>query len=95
MHVVWQVLATILTVYWIVFIARLILDLVQMLARNWTPRGPLLLLAELIYTLTDPPLRALRRIIPPLRIGYVAFDLAFLIVIFGLNILIGVLNRLA
>lgn len=95
MHVVWQVLATILTVYWIVFIARLILDLVQMLARNWTPRGPLLLLAELIYTLTDPPLRALRRVIPPLRIGNVAFDLAFLIVIFGLNILIGVLNRLA
>lgn len=94
MHVVWQLLATILTVYWIVFIARLVLDLVQMLARNWTPRGPLLLLAELIYTLTDPPLRALRRIIPPLRIGNVAFDLAFLIVIFGLNILIGVLNRL-
>lgn len=95
MHVVWQVLATILTVYWIVFIARLILDLVQMLVRGWTPRGPLLLLAELIYTLTDPPLRALRRVIPPLRIGNVAFDLAFLIVIFGLNILIGVLNRLA
>ena len=77
MNAVWQILATALWLYWLVFIARLILDLVQMFARQWRPSGPLLLVAETVYTLTDPPLKLLRRIIPPLRIGGVQFDIAF------------------
>jgi len=50
-----------------------------MFARSWRPSGPLLVVAELIYTVTDPPLRALRRVIPPLRIGQVSLDLSFLV----------------
>jgi YggT family protein len=88
MSAVGQVVATVLWLYWIVLIGRLVLDLVQVFARSWTPRGPLLLAAEAIYTLTDPPLNLLRRFIPPVRLGSVQFDLAFLILLIGLQILI-------
>ncbi len=94
MNAVWQVLATALWLYWLVFIARLIWDLVQMFARQWRPSGPLLLVAETVYTLTDPPLKLLRRIIPPLRIGGVQFDIAFLIILIGLNFAISLVQRL-
>ena len=88
MSAVGQVLATVLWLYWLVLIGRLVFDFVQVFARNWHPRGILLLVAEAIYTVTDPPLRLLRRVIPPLRIGSVQFDLAFLILLIALQILI-------
>jgi YggT family protein len=88
MSAVGQVLATLLWLYWLVMIGRLVLDLVQVFARDWRPSGILLLVAETIYTLTDPPLRLLRRIIPPVRIGSVQFDLAFLVLLIALQILI-------
>jgi YggT family protein len=94
MSAVGQVLATALFLYWLTFIARLIFDFVQIFARNWRPSGPLLIIAEFIYTLTDPPLRVLRRVIPPLRLGGVQFDLAFLIMLIGLQILYGFAARL-
>jgi YggT family protein len=85
-----QVLALILWIYWLILIARLVLDFVQIFARSWEPRGPLLILAEFVYTLTDPPLKLLRRFIPPLRLGSVQLDLAFLIVIIVVQVLIQV-----
>lgn len=90
MGVVGQVLATILWLFWLLLIGRLILDFVQIFARSWQPRGIVLLVAEAIYTITDPPLKLLRRIIPPLRLGGVQFDLAFLVLIILLQILINV-----
>ncbi len=90
MRIVFQIVAMVLFVYWLILIARLILDLVQMFARSWEPRGPLLVVAEAIYTVTDPPLRLLRRLIPPIRIGGLAFDLAFLILLIGLQVLISI-----
>lgn len=92
MVVVREVLAIALFLYWLVLIGRLVFDFVQVFARNWQPRGPLLLVAETIYTLTDPPLRAIRRVIPPLRIGQVQLDLAFLILLIAINILISVVR---
>ena len=90
MSAVGQVLATVLWIFWLVMIGRLVLDLVQVFARDWRPTGVLLLIAEAVYTVTDPPLRLLRRIIPPVRIGNVQFDLAFLILLIALQILINV-----
>jgi YggT family protein len=63
----------------IILIARIVLDWVQMLARSWQPRGFLLVLCEIIYSITDPPLRAIRRVLPPLRLGMVALDLSPLV----------------
>ena len=90
MAVVGQVLATVLWLYWLSLIGRLIFDFVQIFARSWQPRGPILVVAEAIYSVTDPPLRFLRRFIPPLKLGGVQFDLAFLILIIAVQILINV-----
>ena len=76
-----QIIILFLWLFFILLIARLVLDYVQMFARSWRPRGPLLILAEAIYTVTDPPLRALRKVIPPLKIGSVSLDLSFLVLV--------------
>ena len=60
---------------------RLIVDWIQFFARSWVPRGPVLVVLEAVYSATDPPLRALRKILPPLRLGGVALDLSFLLLL--------------
>ena len=70
-----------LWLYFILLIGRLILDYIQMFARSWRPTGVLLVAAEVIYTITDPPLKALRRLIPPLRLGSITLDLSFLVLV--------------
>jgi YggT family protein len=87
MTIIGQVLATALWLYWLLFIIRLVFDFVQIFARSWRPQGVILLLAEAVYSVTDPPLRLVRRFVPPLRLGRVQFDLAFLIVLVALQIL--------
>ncbi len=79
MHVVRSVLYLVVLAFFILLIGRLVLDWIQVFARQWRPRGVVLVIAEAIYTVTDPPLRLLRRAVPPLRIGQVAIDLAFMI----------------
>lgn len=94
MSAVGQVIATVLWLYWLVLIARLVLDFVQIFARSWQPRGFLLILAEAVYSITDPPIKAVRRVVPPIRLGSIQFDLAFLIVFILVQILIGVFRSL-
>jgi len=77
----------------LVLIARIVLDWVQMLSRSWQPRGFVLVLCEVIYSLTDPPLRAVRRVLPPLRLGMIALDLSP-VVLFVVIWLLQRLNRL-
>lgn len=83
-----QIITTILWLYFLVLLARFVIDLVQMLSREWEPKGVVLLLCEFVYTLTDPPLKLLRRLIPPLKIGQVTLDLSFLVLIILLQIAI-------
>jgi YggT family protein len=91
----WSLVALLLQVFFFVLIARLVFDYVQMFARSWRPTGVVLVLAEVIYTVTDPPLKALRRVIPPLRLGAVSLDLSFLVLIIVVQILAVVASRLA
>jgi YggT family protein len=59
---------------------------------DWRPRGILMPLAEIIYTLTDRPLSFVRRFVPPLRLGPVALDLSFILLFFAISILTGILS---
>ncbi|MDX6276899.1 MAG: YggT family protein [Nocardioidaceae bacterium] len=80
----------ILFVLWIaivLLISRFVLDWVQMLARHWRPTGFVAVLCEGIYSVTDPPLRAVRGVIPPLRLGAVLLDLSPMILLIGIFIL--------
>jgi YggT family protein len=69
----------VLSVYLVVLIVRMILSWVQVYARSWSPSGILLVVAEGVYSATDPPLRFLRRYIPSVRLGSVALDLSFML----------------
>jgi YggT family protein len=92
--VVGQTIAGVLSIYVVVLIARLVFDYVFIFAREWQPKGPVLLIVEGIYSVTDPPLKALRRIIPPLRIGGISLDLAFLVLFILVQILIQIAYRI-
>ena len=81
MQIVAAVLYIALLLYLITLIARLVLEWVQAYARDYRPSGIVLVLFELVYTLTDPPVNGLRRLIPPLRIGAVAIDLSLMILL--------------
>lgn len=87
-------LTTVLWLYFIVLIIRLVADWIQVFARDWQPHGALLVVLEAVYTVTDPPLRAIRRVIPPLRIGSIALDLAFIVLIILVQIAIAVVGTL-
>ena len=68
-----------LAIYLILLIGRLILSWIQSFSRDWSPTGIVLVLAEVAYTPTDPPLRLLRRCIPTVRLGTVGLDLSFMV----------------
>lgn len=89
MRSVWQVVSLLLFLFFLLLIGRLIIDWVRVLAREWRPRGVVLVLAETIYTVTDPPLKALRRIIPTINLGGIRIDLAFLVLFLLTSILMG------
>jgi YggT family protein len=84
------VLDYVLTIYLVILIGRMIFGWVQVFARDWRPSGVLLVLAEAIFTVTDPPLKFLRRFIPPLRLGMVAMDLSFMVLFIVVLILLEV-----
>ena len=86
MEIARVVLGIVLDVYLVVLIGRLVFDWIQVFARHWRPRGVVLVIAEGIYTVTDPPLKALRRVLPPVRIGAVALDLGFFLLFLAVSL---------
>jgi YggT family protein len=84
--VVSQVIYVVLWLFFIALLARLVFDWVFLFARSWEPKGPVLVVLEAVYTVTDPPLKAVRKIVPPLKLGSVALDLAFIVLIIAVQI---------
>jgi len=89
-----SILSTILEFFLLTLLARLILDYVRMFARNWKPSGVALFLVEAIYTITDRPMRFVGRYIPPLRLGAVSLDMSFIVLFFGVQLLMGLVSGL-
>ena len=81
MTVVGNVLLFALQIFFWLMLIRLVFDWVQVFARSWAPKGPVLVVLEIVYSVTDPPIMFIRRFVPPLRIGSVAIDTSFLIVL--------------
>lgn len=86
---------SLLVVYLLVLWARLILSYIPMFNRGWRPKGAGLVFAEAVYTVTDPPIKLLRRFIPPLRLGQVSIDFSFMLVMFACIILMSITSVLA
>jgi YggT family protein len=92
---VWQVLEFVTFIFLILLIGRFVLELVQGFARDWRPRGLVLVLAEVVYTITDPALRVIRRIIPPIRLGGISLDLGLMVLFILTTVLLSVFSALA
>ena len=90
MAIVGTIIGWVLWLFMLVLFGRMILSWVPVLVRDWQPRGPLLVLAEVVYSVTDPPLRALRRVLKPVRVGNMSLDLAFI----GLFLLVSILMQI-
>ena len=90
-HIIKVVLVYILSFYLLLLIGRLIFSWIQQFSRSWSPSGFVLVIAEAIYTATDPPLRFLRRYIPSPRIGSVALDLSFMLLFLVIIVLLQIL----
>ena len=82
-----RILSGLIQIFLLMLFARLILDYVRLFARNWRPRGIVLALAEIIFAITDPPLKFVRRFVPPLRLGAVNLDLSFIVIFFAVQLL--------
>ncbi|WP_017572702.1 YggT family protein [Nocardiopsis halotolerans] len=95
MSTVLYVLIFVLQLFVFVLLARVVLEMVQSFSRSWRPTGFVLVLAEIVYTITDPPLRFLRRFIKPVRLGSIALDLSVLVLFFGVYIMIALLSPFA
>jgi YggT family protein len=92
---VWQVLEFVTFIFLILLIGRFIFELVQGFARDWRPRGLVLVIAEVVYTITDPPLRAIRRLIPPIRLGGISLDLGLMLLFILTTVLLSVFGSFA
>lgn len=76
-RIVADVVGAVLFIYTLVLFVRLFFDYIPVFNRGWRPQGPVLVLAEIVYTLTDPPIKFFRRLIPPIRFGQIAVDVGF------------------
>ncbi|MFJ1752575.1 YggT family protein [Kitasatospora sp. NPDC088134] len=90
-----SVLYWVLTVFLLILLFRLVMDWVFQFARSWRPGKVMVVVLEATYTVTDPPLKLLRRFIPPLRLGGVALDLSFFVLMIIVYVLISLVQRLS
>jgi YggT family protein len=81
MTLLWGVVGYALYVYIVLILARIVLEWTRQFARSWRPSGAVAVGVELVYTLTDPPIRLLRRLVPPLQLGSVSLDLSVIILL--------------
>ena len=90
-----QIISSVLLVFLILLFARFVVDWVMVLARSWRPSGVVAAGLEVVYTTTDPPLKAVRRVIPPLNLGTIRLDLGFMVLLIAVVILRGIAQGLA
>ena len=95
MGIFWQVVSSVLLVFLILLFARFVVDWVMVLARSWRPSGFVAAGLEVVYATTDPPLKVIRKVIPPLNLGSIRLDLAFMVLLIAVYILRSVTLSLA
>lgn len=78
--------------FWLLLTARIVVELVRAFARDWRPAGGVAVSLETVYTVTDPPVRALRRVIPIVRVGRVGLDLSIMVLLLVVFILMRVVD---
>jgi YggT family protein len=91
----WQIVSAVLLVFLVLLFARFVVDWVMVLARSWRPSGIVAAGLEVVYATTDPPLKAVRKVIPPLNLGSIRLDLGFMVLLIAVYIVKGIVDGLA
>jgi YggT family protein len=91
----WSIISAVLLVFLLLLFARFIVDWVMVLARSWRPAGLVAAGLEVVYSTTDPPLKAVRRVIPPLNLGSIRLDLGFMVLLIAVLVLRNIVGGLA
>lgn len=81
------ILFSLLRLYTLVLIIRIIIEMIQSFSRQFNPPRWFMIIAEPLFVITDPPVKALRRIVPPMQMGGVALDLSVLVLFIILQVL--------
>lgn len=81
------ILFSLLRLYTLVLIIRIIIEMIQSFSRQFNPPRWFMVIAEPLFVITDPPVKALRRIVPPMQMGGVALDLSVLVLFIILQVL--------
>lgn len=81
MALFFEILAFALFVFWLLLIARVVIEFIRSFSRDWQPRGVTVVILEAVMTATDPPVKLMRRLIPQLTIGAVRFDLSIMLLL--------------
>ncbi len=81
MALFFEIIGFALFMFWLLLIARVVVEFIRSFSRDWHPKGATVVVLEMIMTLTDPPVNLLRRIIPQLTIGSVRFDLSIMVLL--------------
>ena len=81
MRLFFEILGFALFVFWLLLIARVVVEFIRSFSRDWQPRGFTVVMLEIILTVTDPPVKLLRRIIPQLTVGAIRFDLSIMVLL--------------
>lgn len=95
MSLFWQIVSSVLLVFLVLLFARFVVDWVMVLARSWRPSGAVAAVLEVVYSTTDPPLKAVRKVIPPLNLGSIRLDLGFMVLLIAVVVLRNVTLALA
>ena len=95
MALFFQIVSSVLLVFLILLFARFVVDWVMVLARSWRPSGLVAAGLEVVYSTTDPPLKAIRKVIPPLNLGSIRLDLGFMVLLIAVLLLRSFATRLA
>ena len=85
------VVKVLLRVYTLVLWIRFVLDWVMVLNRRFRPRGVLAVLVDFVFTVTDPPIKMFRRVLPPIRLGQVQLDLGWMLTLLCCWILLAII----
>jgi YggT family protein len=91
--VILQILYLLLFAYIYTLLARFVMGFVMAFGRRWRPGRGAAAAMEVVWSVTDPPLKALRRVIPPLRLGTVSLDLSALLLLIILFVLLNFVLR--
>jgi YggT family protein len=81
--------------FWLLLIARVVVEVVRSFARDWKPSGPSVVGLEAVFTVTDPPVRLLRRVIPTVPLGGARLDLSIMVLLIAVSILMSVVAGFA